>query len=113
MRSYTRSFVFFVSAVLCLMLTAPAFAGDHGQPLWFDLVTEDTKAATAFYEGLFGWEIGHSRGEVIQIFHNGRNIAGLVEISNSLPSFISRSANSRWSGIFSTMLWVAERRAAA
>ncbi len=86
MRSYIRSFVLLLPVVLCLLLTTPALAGDHGQPLWFDLVTEDTKAATTFYEGLFGWKIDPGQNEVLQISHNGRNIAGLVEISNSLPS---------------------------
>lgn len=85
MRSYTRSFVLLLPVVFCLLLTAPALAADHGQPLWFDLVTEDTKAATTFYEGLFGWEIDPGRGKVLQIFHNGRNIAGLIKIGDELP----------------------------
>ncbi len=92
LRSSTRSFVLFLPVVLCLLLTTPALAADHGQPLWFDLVTEDTKAAATFYEDLFGWKIGPARGKVHPISHDGRDIAGLIEISNELPS----QSESQW-----------------
>ncbi len=92
MQSSTRSFVLLLPLVLCLLLTAPALAGDHGQPLWFDLVTEDTKAAASFYEDLFGWEIGPARGKVRPISHNGHLIAGLIEINDELPN----KSESQW-----------------
>ncbi len=92
LRSSIRSFVLLFPVVLCLLLTTPALAGDHGQPLWFDLVTEDTKAAASFYEDLFGWEIGPAEGQVRPISHDGRDIAGLVEISNELPG----QSESQW-----------------
>ena len=86
MRSSTRSFVLFLPVIFCLLLTTAAFAGDHGQPLWFDLLTEDTKAAAPFYEGLFGWEIGPVQGQIRRISHDGRNIGGLIQISNEMPN---------------------------
>ena len=86
LRSSTRSFVFLFPLICCLLLTAPASAADHGEPLWFDLLTEDTKAAATFYEELFGWKIGPARGEVFQIFNNGRNIAGLIQIRDEMPN---------------------------
>ncbi len=92
MQSSSRSFVLLLPFVFCLLLTTPALAGDHGQSLWFDLVTEDTKAAATFYEGLFGWKIGPARGEVRTISHDGRDIAGLIKISNQLPN----QSESQW-----------------
>lgn len=87
-----RSPVLLFSVVFCLLITAPALGAEHGQPLWFDLVTENPKAATSFYSDLFGWEIGPNRGEVQTISHRGRDIAALHHISDELKG----QSESQW-----------------
>ncbi len=50
-----------------------------GSFCWFELATTDQKSATAFYRGLFGWDVADTPmgpGEVYSIFKiNGRDVA--------------------------------------
>lgn len=88
-----RSALFiFVLGVGMFTPVRPAVAADHGQPLWLDLVTEDSNAAASFYHGLFGWEIGPDRGGNRRISFQGTDIAGLFQISNEMPN----AAESQW-----------------
>ncbi len=51
-----------------------------GTPSWVDLVTPDTKAATAFYGSLFGWttsDLGPDAGGYAFFQKEGANVAGI------------------------------------
>lgn len=88
-----RSALLLFALVPGLLATArPAAAADHGQPLWLDLVTEDSDAAAAFYSGLFNWEIGPDRGGIRSISHRGHDIAALAQISDEMPN----ASESQW-----------------
>ncbi len=52
-----------------------------GAPCWIDLMSTDTDASRAFYEGLFGWtseEAGEEYGGYINFLKDGRPIAGCM-----------------------------------
>lgn len=53
-----------------------------GQPIWIELFTPDTDAATKFYGALFGWTArdgGQELGGYITFEHNGAPIAGCMK----------------------------------
>ncbi|MEU5719379.1 VOC family protein [Streptomyces sp. NPDC020403] len=59
----------------------PAFV--TGAPNWIDLGTPDLDAATAFYHGLFGWELvpgGPETGGYGTYRLNGRTVAGAMTV---------------------------------
>lgn len=52
-----------------------------GEPIWIELFTPDTDAATAFYGGLFGWtarDAGEEFGGYITFERDGAQIAGCM-----------------------------------
>lgn len=56
---------------------------DHpaGTPCWFDLMTSDIDASTAFYEGLFGWEAepgSEEHGGYVNFRFDGARVAGAM-----------------------------------
>ncbi len=90
-----RSFTAVLAA--CLMLASLTIVGsvsaaENGEALWLDLITEDADAASAFYGDLFGWEIVSRPGHSRLIRNQGRDIAGLFEINNSMPD----ASESQW-----------------
>lgn len=51
-----------------------------GKVVWHDLVTEDPKAASTFYSGLFGWEFRQLQGmDYWLILREGKPIGGMVD----------------------------------
>ncbi|MFS0697023.1 VOC family protein [Streptomyces nitrosporeus] len=59
----------------------PAF--ETGAPDWADLGTPDIDAATAFYQGLFGWELvrgGPETGGYSMYQLRGRTVAGVMTV---------------------------------
>ncbi len=71
-----------------------------GRFVWYDLITDDIPAASAFYGSLFGWEfeeVPEHPGEFLLIRHGGVAIGGLVYHERSHPD----SAESRWIGSLS------------
>jgi predicted enzyme related to lactoylglutathione lyase len=72
-------------AIFLLWKPAP-FAGaavvnEVGAWSWSDLQTTDVAGATAFYGGLFGWEITEipgSGGQYFGVAHEGRSIGGVM-----------------------------------
>lgn len=72
---------------------------DHtpGRFVWYDLVTNDVRAAQVFYGQLFGWEfedVPEHPGEFVLIRHDGIPIGGLVFSEREQPD----SSQSRWIG---------------
>ena len=79
---------------LCLLLALaaplPAAArqgavGEPGSVRWFDLLTEDAAAASAFYGNLFGWEMERVDSGRYVATHEGEMIAGIHQIERTLP----------------------------
>ncbi|MGP3638171.1 VOC family protein [Streptomyces sp. 24-1644] len=67
-----------------------------GIPNWIDLGTPDIEAATAFYRGLFGWELlpgGPETGEYGMYTLNGNSAAGVMTVPED-------QAKSAWSVYF-------------
>ncbi|MBV9864393.1 MAG: VOC family protein [Abitibacteriaceae bacterium] len=60
---------------------------EPGSPLWYELMTRDTKAADEFYSGLFGWksearDMGHM---IYNTFSNGdRPTGGMFQIPEGM-----------------------------
>ncbi|SDF07282.1 VOC family protein [Limimaricola pyoseonensis] len=55
--------------------------GDHGTIWWLELVTEDVKAACAFYEATCGWSFVETEvpsGHYWVAHENGRPVAGIM-----------------------------------
>ncbi len=73
----------FVLTALAAPLPCAALQGPVGEPgsvRWFDLLTEDATAASAFYADLFGWDVQRrSEGRYV-VRHDGELIAGINEI---------------------------------
>lgn len=74
----------------------PSFA--TGVPNWIDLGTPDLDGATAFYRGLFGWELvpgGPETGEYGMYTLNGNTAAGVMTVPED-------QAKPAWSVYFQT-----------
>jgi len=52
----------------------------EGKIIWHDLITPDLKAAGAFYEKLFGWQIDY-QGEYAVIRNGDKIIAGMLQVN--------------------------------
>lgn len=83
------------------MQMAPG-AADHtpGRFVWYDLVTDDVTAASAFYGDLFGWEfeaIPDHPNQFMLIRSGGVSIGGLVHLKREHPD----SSHSQWVGSLS------------
>ncbi len=94
MRSRTgnsaRSLVLRAAVPLALVagilgMALPALAEGTGEVRWFDLLTEDAAAANAFYSGLFGWQIERSPSGAWTATRDGRPIAGISQIDDTMP----------------------------
>ena len=92
--SYRNSTALLVACSLLAGLTMAGVASgaENGEALWLDLITEDADAASAFYGDLFGWEIVSRPGHSRLIRKDGRDIAALFEINNSMPD----ASESQW-----------------
>jgi len=65
---------------------------EPGTPCWVDLGTADSEAASAFYAGLFGWEMtdhGPDLGNYLTASVAGRRVAGIAPLPEDLPSIPS------------------------
>lgn len=68
--------------------------GDHGAPVWLELMTKSIDASASFYGKLFGWEISKSKANDMQYFEvkpkgAERAIAGMMQMDasfNDMPS---------------------------
>ena len=60
------------------------YSAPVGAPIWFDLISEDTARAAAFYSELFGWEVDAPPnvefGGYQNFVKNGRRVAGLSPV---------------------------------
>jgi predicted enzyme related to lactoylglutathione lyase len=63
----------------------PAQSEAGGDIYWFSLLTEDSAAAIAFYQGLFGWEIEPSPTGASMAVRNGTPFAGINQIEDRIP----------------------------
>ena len=58
-------------------------ADQHGNFLWYELITSDVSAAQAFYGPLLGWQFADS-GQADMVYQlasmNGNNICGLMPV---------------------------------
>ena len=73
--------------VLAAPLPSAALQGPVGEPgsvRWFDLLTEDATAASAFYADLFGWDVQRQDEGRYIVTHDGELVAGINEISRTL-----------------------------
>jgi predicted enzyme related to lactoylglutathione lyase len=73
---------------LAVPVSAAARQGAVGEPgsvRWFDLLTEDAAAASAFYGNLFGWEMQRIESGRYVATHDGELIAGISQIERTLP----------------------------
>ena len=71
-----------------------------GRFVWYDLITDDIDAASAFYGDLFGWEfedVPEHPGEFQLIRHNGVAIGGMVYHARDHAD----SAETQWIGSLS------------
>jgi len=59
-----------------------------GKFVWFDLLTEDSKAAQQFYRELFGWRFAADKNtpDYIVIYSKGKPIGGIVPHENKDPN---------------------------
>ena len=75
-------------------LNTPASGESHpGKPVWAELFTSDSTAATRFYSGVFGWTVTtvDQHGVAYIVFSNGgRPIAGLRQRSKESAGHTSR-----------------------
>ena len=65
-------------------------ASEHGNFVWYELITSDINAAQAFYGSLLGWQFadGGQPGHVYQLASmNGNNVCGLMPVpeDTSIP----------------------------
>ena len=57
-----------------------------GKVSWIDLVTDDIRAAGAFYQSVFGWNVAYSRdGTFADVSHDGIPIATLSHYEEKAP----------------------------
>ena len=71
-----------------------------GKFIWHDLITDDVKAATAFYGGLLGWTFEETThpggGDYTIVFSGERLVAGIVALDDP-----ANADYSRWLGYLS------------
>ena len=69
-------------ALLALPQSAAAqgAVAEPGYVGWFELLTEDATAASAFYRDLFDWELQRQESGNYLVIHDGELIAGISEI---------------------------------
>lgn len=67
-------------------------AGEPGALCWTELSTRDTKAAEAFYTGLFGWTAKRSAAnapmEYTEFQMQGRSLGGMMPMPAQVPAFV-------------------------
>jgi predicted enzyme related to lactoylglutathione lyase len=59
--------------------------GVPGTLCWADLSTPDTAAASAFYKGLFGWEITTGEGDYLHVKNGDQFIGGVPPAAHRQP----------------------------
>jgi len=72
-----------VAALASLAVSASAQAPAPGAFLGAVLISDDAEAASAFYRGLFGWEMERAADGGYAVRHHGRMIAGISPLQNA------------------------------
>jgi uncharacterized protein len=70
----------------CAAGLSPGRSEAAGEIYWFSLLTEDAAAASAFYSGLFGWDIQPSPTGALMALRDGVPFAGISQIEDRIPN---------------------------